>query len=164
MDDCLRFEMAHIFSQETQLGLRNLGQTESETDQWSWLEYTEQWLTELAECSDHRAEASRCATHHHMIDDLWHITEQPESHRTTSDKPTTCARPWGACSRIRLASTRLVVSSVNNPKSVLCPCSGRSGARQWYSCERRSIWGCHIALLTHRPCKKIMQGASAGPA
>src|SRR6266568_4122098 len=56
MDDGLRFEMAHIFSQETQIGLRNLGQTESETDQWSWLEYTEQWLTELAECSDHRAE------------------------------------------------------------------------------------------------------------
>src|SRR6266567_2433155 len=73
MDDCLRFEMAHIFSQETQIGLRNLGQTESETDQWSWLEYTEQWLTELAECSDHRAEASRCATHHHMIDVLWQI-------------------------------------------------------------------------------------------
>src|SRR5712692_7895143 len=60
MDDRLRFEIAHIFSQHAQVGLRNV-ETEPETEQWSWLEHMQQRLAELAECSNYRAETSRRA-------------------------------------------------------------------------------------------------------
>src|SRR5205823_8457988 len=75
MENRLWFEMTDIFLQDTQIGLRNLGLTERETEQWGWLEQMQQRLAEQASCSDDGAETNcrATATHQQVIDDLWHV-------------------------------------------------------------------------------------------